>query len=189
MLSAHREPSCSPDPRAQTGAAILVFCVQAPCVLSGLGGPKTVFQHGDKGQPTRNKADRHALVVGGLHGERVHHVLQDKSGPVHRVDVDFVVCGAHGIHSEDTLAKDLSALWGGRASIPKKRLCVPLAGLACGFFLLSLLISYFHFPISVFSVAGCPSTVKPRSVLALPPPDRGPSKPSAHVTPTNLAAM
>jgi hypothetical protein len=38
--------------------------------------------------------DRFGVGVGGLHGEGVDDVLEDKSGPAHGVDVDFVECGA-----------------------------------------------------------------------------------------------
>src|SRR5437868_9625906 len=55
-----------------------------------------------------NKANRSAVVAHGLHGERVHHVLQDKARAAHRVDVHLVVCGAHGIHIEHSLARHFS---------------------------------------------------------------------------------
>jgi hypothetical protein len=40
-----------------------------------------------------------------LHGERIHHMLQDKSRTAHRVDVHLIVCGTHCIQSENSLPK------------------------------------------------------------------------------------
>jgi hypothetical protein len=61
-----------------------------------------------KADQTEHNADRPAIVVRGLHGERIHHVLQDKSWAAHCVDVHLVVGGTHHIHTRDSLPKELS---------------------------------------------------------------------------------
>jgi hypothetical protein len=63
-----------------------------------LAARKTAFPREIKANQSEHNADRPAVVVCGLHGERVHHVLQDKSGWAHRVDLHLVVPGMHGIH-------------------------------------------------------------------------------------------
>lgn len=74
-----------------------------------LAARKLFFDVKIKAHQAEHNANRLAVVVGGLHGEGVHHVLQDKSGAAHRVDVDFIESGARGIHVEDSLARDLRA--------------------------------------------------------------------------------
>jgi len=71
---------------------------------------KLFFNVQIKANQSKDNADWPAKVVGGLHGERVHHVLQDKPRAAHRVGVHFVVSGAHGIHIVDSLVKDLSTV-------------------------------------------------------------------------------
>ncbi len=51
-----------------------------------------------KANQTEHNADRLAVAIRGLHGERVHHMLQDESGAAHRVHIDLVVRGIHSIH-------------------------------------------------------------------------------------------
>jgi hypothetical protein len=72
---------------------------------NGCSGPKgrrlarkLFFNVEIKANETEHNADRPAVIVRGLHGKRIHHVLQDKSWAAHCVGVHLVVCGTHGFH-------------------------------------------------------------------------------------------
>ena len=61
---------------------------------------------GDRAPPNRRQCrSACAPSLACLHSERVHHVLQDKSGPAHRVSVQLVVCGTHVVHVENSLRR------------------------------------------------------------------------------------
>jgi hypothetical protein len=64
-----------------------------------LAARKLFFKVEIKANQAEHNADGLSLVVGGLHGEGVHDVLQDESGAAHRVDIHFVVGGANGVHT------------------------------------------------------------------------------------------
>src|ERR1700735_4293614 len=64
---------------------------------------------------TKHNADRLAVLVRGLHGERVHDVLQDKSGTSHCVDVNLIIRSTHGIHIEISVPKRIEHVWPSRS--------------------------------------------------------------------------
>ena len=108
---AHRQPSRSPEPLADRHATTLAFYARAPCVPFGPGGPKTVFQHGDKGQP--NRTQRRSA---GCHRSRfARQILQDKSSAPDPIGVHLVVCGTHSIHIANSLAKGFRHVWSPRS--------------------------------------------------------------------------
>ena len=111
------------DPRANTRVATLVFHVRVPCVPSGPDGPKLSFNLEIKANQTEYNTDWLAAGARGLHGECVHCVRQDKSGAAHRMGVHLVVCGTHGIHIENSLAKD-SSVTGRVGPAWSRRMCL-----------------------------------------------------------------
>ena len=73
-----------------------------------LAARKLLFNLEIKANQAEHNADRLALVVVGLHGEGVNDVLQDEPRAAHRVDINFVIGGAKGVHVEDSLARGFS---------------------------------------------------------------------------------
>ena len=80
---------------------------------SGPDGAKTVLQRGGKGQPKPNTTLISLLPAFAVCAANASdYVLQDKSEAAHRMGVHLVVCSTHGIHIENSLAKNSIAAGG-----------------------------------------------------------------------------